>query len=81
MANFGTVTVDSQEIALSEQADFTNRQLLDWQTEEGYAEFAAKGVDADGNEVRVYWLQKSRDIEDLSDLDWSEGERVERLGE
>ncbi|MFD2328819.1 hypothetical protein ACFSR7_06100 [Cohnella sp. GCM10020058] len=81
MTNFGTVMVNGQEIVLSEQADFTNRQLTDWQMEEGIAEFAANGIDAQGNKVRVFWLQKSRDVEDLSDLDWSEGDRVERLGE
>ncbi|WP_217597282.1 hypothetical protein [Cohnella sp. GbtcB17] len=75
--NYGSVTVNGVEYNLTEQADFTNRQLTDWQTEEGIAEFAANGTDAEGNEVRVYWLQKSRD----SDLDWSQGERVENLGE
>lgn len=73
---FGTVEFEGTEYILMDQADFTNRQLLKWQEEEGYAEFSAPATDGKGNSYKVLWLQKlvfdnGERVEDLSDLDWS----------
>lgn len=74
--DFGKVTFQGKEYTMQNDADFTGRCLLEWQTEEGYAEFSAQAKDDEGNEYRVYWVLQSRDVEDLEDLNWNNPERV-----
>lgn len=72
----GTITFEGKRYELQDDSDFTNRMLLDWQTEEGYAEFSAPAVDESGHDVTVYWILQSVGVEDLSDLNWDNVDRV-----
>jgi hypothetical protein len=76
---FGTITFEGKKYDLQADANFTDRQLLDWQTDEGYAEFSADAVDENGNDCKVYWILQSRDVEDLENLDWNNVDRI-KLG-
>jgi transcriptional regulator with XRE-family HTH domain len=80
----GTVEFEAKKYILIDQADFSGRQLLDWQTEEGYAHFRAPAVDGEGNEYVVEWVLKTvyengEGIEDLSELDWNNVDNVIKL--
>jgi hypothetical protein len=83
-AKFGTVDFEGKTYHLLDQADFTGRQLLAWQVEEGYAHFSAPAVDEEGNEYQVEWILKTvyengEGIEDLSELDWNNVDNVIKL--
>ncbi|MGG1639843.1 helix-turn-helix transcriptional regulator [Paenibacillus sp. NRS-1782] len=79
---YGFLDFEGREYLMQDQAEFTGRQLSDWQTEEGFAEFSAPAVDWDGNEYRVFWVLRTlhdngEEVEDLSDLNWDKINRVE----
>lgn len=81
---FGSVTFEGKEYTLTDQPDFTGRQLLDWQTKEGLAHFSAPAMDAEGNGYTVEWILKivyenGEGIEDLGELDWENVDKVEEL--
>lgn len=81
MENFGKVEFQGNTYTLKTQADFTGRQLLDWQMAEGWAEFSALGEDLEGFEVTVYWILNILDdngnvLEDLEGLAWENVDRV-----
>ncbi|WP_379143694.1 hypothetical protein [Paenibacillus sp. sgz500992] len=81
MEDFGTVTFEGTTYNLKAQAEFTGRQLLEWQQEEGFEEFSAPANDADGNEATVYWVLNIKDdngetLEDLDGLEWESVDRV-----
>ena len=80
-SKFGSITFEGKKYTLTAVADFSGRQLLDWQVSEGYAHFIAPALDADGNEYQVEWILKTiydngEGIEDLGELDWDNINRV-----
>lgn len=78
---YGTVEFEGNTYYLQDQAELSGKQLLDWQSEEGYAHFTAPAVDRGGNEYRVEWVLKivndnGEEIEDLGELDWDNVHQV-----
>jgi len=84
---FGTVTFDGREYALTSQADYTSRLLpggyTNWyDASKGDAydfEMSAWAIDKDGNEYTVYWLfegRKGKDDYELDSYDYSDVARV-----
>lgn len=81
---FGTVVFEGKTYILKDQAEATGRQLLDWQTEEGYVHFAAPAIDSEGNEYLVEWVLKTvydngEPVEDLGELDWDNVNGVTKI--
>ncbi|MFE4569971.1 hypothetical protein [Paenibacillus chitinolyticus] len=88
--NFGKVTFEGKTYALTEEADFTNRQLPGQyvnyhEVTDGEAydvEFSADAVDEKGNECKVYWMYEfiKGDEPELDSLNWDNVDRVDDLG-
>lgn len=83
MKDFGSVKFEGKTYKLTDMPEASSRQLLDWQTEEGYAHFTAPAIDDEGNKYQAEWVLKlvydnGEPIEDLTDstLDWENADRV-----
>ena len=74
---YGSIDFEGKTYILLDQAEMTGRQILDWQTEEGFAHFSSPAVDIEGNDYSVEWiLQIPEGCEDLSELDWDNVDQV-----
>ncbi len=77
---FGEVAIGGKKIALTQQAEFTNRVFPGWfgdaaQGENYTAEYAAAGIDAEGNDYLVTWQfgeTKGEETDDVSNYDWTD---------
>lgn len=86
---FGTVTFEGREYALTNQADHTSRLLPGGYTNfndasdgEAYDfEMSAGAIDQEGNEYTVYWLFEGRKGEDDYELDSYDYNDVDRVVE
>ncbi|MFW5437792.1 hypothetical protein [Paenibacillus apiarius] len=84
--NYGTVVFEGKEFQLTGDADFTNRVLDGRFTnfheasegEEFEFEMSAPGVDAEGNEVTVYWIFSDikNEQKELDEYDYDSINRV-----
>lgn len=86
---FGIVTCDGREFALTGHADHTSRLLPGGYTnytdaadgDEYDFEMSAGAIDQDGNEYKVYWIftgQKGEDDPELDSYDYATANRVEQ---
>lgn len=86
MASYGSVSFNGTTFNLTDQADFTGRQLDGRFTNyneasEGEAydvEFSASAKDDDGNDATVYWMFEfvKGDEPELDSLNWDNPSRV-----
>jgi len=84
---FGTVTFDGREYALTDQADFTSRLLpggyINYNDasdgDEYDFEMSASAIDKDGNEYMVYWMFTNIKGEDAAELDSFDYDDVDRV--
>ena len=84
---FGTVTFEGREFALTSQADHTSRLLPGGYTNYNDAsdgdeydfEMSAGAIDQEGNEYTAYWIftgRKGEDDPELDSYDYSAADRV-----